>query len=132
MNKKVDPDWAGLFELKRQIVALRNAGLDPLVIMLHSYALLDVGRSFRPVPAAEKKFRELISWLSAQEDLVLTSLEDYVDRMESSPTQIIGTAIPQVEIFVDQFDRQTILWLAGRIQWSHAAMLIDWLKGKRK
>jgi peptidoglycan/xylan/chitin deacetylase (PgdA/CDA1 family) len=132
MTKKVDPDWAGLFELKRQILALRNSGLTPLVIMLHSYALLDVGRSFRPVLEAEKKFRALISWLSAQKDLVLSPLGQYVDRMESCPDRIIKDSIPEVEIFVDQFDRQTIRWLAGRVQWSHAALLLDWLKGQKR
>jgi peptidoglycan/xylan/chitin deacetylase (PgdA/CDA1 family) len=132
MTKKVDPDWAGLFELKRQILALRDAELDPLVIMLHSYALLDVGGSFRPVPAAERKFRELISWLSAQEDLELATLSQFVDRMESGAARIIKDSIPQVEIFIDQFDRQTLRWLAGRIQWSHAGMLFDWLKRKKR
>lgn len=132
MTKKVDPDWAGLPELKRQVLALKEAGLDPLVLMLHSYALLDVGRSFRPLHEAERKFRALISWLAAQEDLVLTTLGQYVDRWASGPDRIARDAIPEVEIFVDQFDRQTLRWLARRIQWSHALLLFDWVKGKRR
>lgn len=132
MTKKVDPDWAGLCELKRQILALRTADLEPLVLMLHSYALLDVGRSFRPLPEAERKLRALIAWLAAQKDLVLSTLDQYVDRRENGPGRIIKDSIPEVEIFVDQFDRQTLRWLARRMQWSHALLLLNWLKGRKR
>jgi peptidoglycan/xylan/chitin deacetylase (PgdA/CDA1 family) len=88
LNMKIDIDWLDLPGLQTQIDAALERSSAPLVIFMHSYSFLDLGRKFKPVPAQADKLRRLLQWLSARHDIAMPSITTAASRAQSGDASI--------------------------------------------
>lgn len=73
---KIDIDWLDLHGLQQQVDTCLAQTDAPVVLFLHSYSFLDLGRGLRPHPRNADKFSALLRWLAGRGDVRLGTVSD--------------------------------------------------------
>jgi hypothetical protein len=123
MNKKLDPDWCSPRELERQLDALMEPLLGPIILFLHSYSLLDIERGFRPHPSAVARLDRILGYAVAH-GAELVTLETAAPRWEATP-DAASDALPTIRAQLAGRDVDQALWMMSRLRWHHLRIARD-------
>lgn len=130
MVQKVDLDWLDASELERQISALHAHGVDPIIIFMHSYSLLDLNNHFRPHTANIEKFYALLSFLRKSEGCSLDSLSVAADRVRLPGDRISDDPLPDVWFWMNEDWRRWFAWARATVRPSHFRLISDYLRSR--
>lgn len=121
LRKKLDVNWSPSAELVLQLQACIDAGLEEIVIFLHSYSFLNERRGFVGVPARVQGFRDFLQ--VARKVGQLVCLRD----MDVGKIQL-RIAEPDSEVMVPAgallFDPQTYAFVVEQYGWSAVKTLV--------
>jgi peptidoglycan/xylan/chitin deacetylase (PgdA/CDA1 family) len=117
--KKIDPDWCSPEELRQQVEAVSRVGLDPIILFLHSYSLLDLKNGFKPKRKAIETLRRLFAHLTTVLSGELVTLESVAHSLLGRAPSEDKELPPRVTMNIVGRDWRTGLWLAGTVRPSH-------------
>ncbi len=117
--KKIDPDWCSPEELRRQLDAAIAADLDPVILFIHSYSLLDLRRGFAPNRKAIRRLRELFAYITGALNGELMALEPIAAGLAKGPREANQEPPPRISMNLAGAEWRTGLWLAGSVRPSH-------------
>ena len=123
MVKKIDPDWCSPQELRRQIAGALSSGLDPIILFLHSYSLLDIDAGFRPSRRAINVLGGLLSDIRNTFRGKLVTLREAAAGLDVSLHQ--DELPPEVEFNLTGAEWRTGLWLMRNLRPRHIKILMQ-------
>ena len=124
--KKIGLDWCTLSEMKLQMSALQEAKVNPILLFMHSYSLLDLQNGFKPHLGHIRTFDLLLEWIQQQKTLRWNTAEGFYKRYRQSGDTLGSDNVPRVALAVgdlppDQWKRATQRFLRRPVE------MVRWL-----
>lgn len=118
MKKKLDPDWCGPGELKRLIDTSVGAGINPIVLFLHSYSMIDIENGFQPNPSAVEALDNILEYAVRRHGAELITMADSAKTLGELPS-FDSTPPPRTKFDLLFHDRALAWWLLRTIRLRH-------------
>lgn len=98
LYKKVDINWSGFDELKLQIMRLKENGINPIIVFLHSGSFVKESSSrLKPNKIVEDTFKKLTEWLTQQSDFKVLTVKEFYSECKQKKREMIGTnSVPKL------------------------------------
>ncbi len=120
MVQKIDLDWLDGPELQEQIMALHQAGVNPIVVFMHSYTFLDTRRNFRPNLDNVGKLKQLLQFVNTIPGSSIESLSAATERAGlSTSTATEPDPLPELRFYLNEDARRWLGWARHTVHFGH-------------
>lgn len=120
MTKKIDVNWCNFDEMRGQIDALRQSGITPIIIFLHSYSFVKITPQLYPVLHVCEDFRKLLEDLAAQRDIVFKTISEFAIQYHHILPISDTDHLPEVNFEISRYrwrDFKHIYW--SKLTWKN-------------